>query len=121
MMSGAGLGAIASSRPTISPPNPLHSRRSQVQMERTKRSKNKKLQQKRSPIKLNSRKPLQIWSPVKERKPKSKGRMATLTLQEINAWTEASKRPVVGGREKNPAGQTDQVVVDDSPIDGAPV
>ncbi|CAI0417586.1 unnamed protein product [Linum tenue] len=61
---------------------------------RTKQSKNKKVQgKKRSPSKLNPAKPLQIWSPVKERKPKSKARMASLTLQEIHAWTEAAKQP----------------------------
>ncbi|CAI0451602.1 unnamed protein product [Linum tenue] len=88
---------------------------------RTKRGKNKKTQQKRSPTKLISAKPLQIWSPVKERKPKSKGRLATLTLQEIHAWTEAAKRPVAGSSEKALEGQSGQDGAVDRPDEGVPV
>ncbi|CAI0462910.1 unnamed protein product [Linum tenue] len=71
---------------------------------RTKRSKGKKVQGKKSPSKLNPMKPLQIWSPIKDRKPKSKSRMASLTLQEISAWTEAAKRPANDGGEKEKTG-----------------
>ncbi|CAL1387395.1 unnamed protein product [Linum trigynum] len=67
---------------------------------RTKNRKAKSSQQKKSPTKLNTAKPLQIWSPVKDRKPKSKARAAMLTLQEINAWTEAARISTgeVGGK-----------------------
>ncbi|CAL1379420.1 unnamed protein product [Linum trigynum] len=58
---------------------------------RTKRSKSKKSASKKSPTKFHHTKPLQIWSPMKERKPKSKARIASPTLQEINAWTAAAK------------------------------
>ncbi|CAL1413081.1 unnamed protein product [Linum trigynum] len=88
---------------------------------RTKWNKNKKVQQRRSPTKLNSMKPLQVWSPVKERKPKSKGRMATLTLQEIHAWTEAAKRPISGDGETAAAGQACKTGEEDRPVDGATV
>ncbi|CAL1376491.1 unnamed protein product [Linum trigynum] len=64
---------------------------------RTKRSKTKKAQSKKSPNKLHQLNPLQVWSPVK--KPKSKARLASLTLQEIDAWTEAAKRPAGGNGE----------------------
>ncbi|CAI0445112.1 unnamed protein product [Linum tenue] len=76
---------------------------------RTKRNKSKKTQGKRSPTKLNPMKPLQIWSPVKKRKPKSNSRLASLTLQEINAWTEAAKRPPNGDGEKVSIGLDGQV------------
>ncbi|CAL1405872.1 unnamed protein product [Linum trigynum] len=85
---------------------------------RTKRNKSKKVQQRRSPTRLNSVKPLQVWSPVKERKPKSKGRLATLTLQEIHAWTEAAKRPTSGDGEAA-AGQAGRTGEEDRPVDGA--
>ncbi|CAL1353352.1 unnamed protein product [Linum trigynum] len=87
---------------------------------RTKQSKNKKAHgKKKSPSKLNPAKPLQIWSPVKERKPKSKARMASLTLQEIHAWTEAAKLPkrdekatdvVESAGRPNPASGPDEAV-----------
>ncbi|CAL1381907.1 unnamed protein product [Linum trigynum] len=59
---------------------------------RTKGKKSSKGRSKKgSPAKLNPVRPLQIWSPMKDRKTKSKSRMASLTLQEINAWTEAAQ------------------------------
>ncbi|CAI0434599.1 unnamed protein product [Linum tenue] len=81
---------------------------------RTKQSKGKKTQGKRSPAKLNPMKPLQIWSPVKERKPKSKSRMASLTLQEISAWTEAAKKSSNGDGEKEPNGLNGQTQANSS-------
>ncbi|CAL1378765.1 unnamed protein product [Linum trigynum] len=78
---------------------------------RTKRSKGKKVQGKKSPTKLNPMKPLQIWSPIKDRKPKSKSRLASLTLQEISAWTEAAKRPANDGRENEKTGSEEQLQV----------
>ncbi|CAL1389401.1 unnamed protein product [Linum trigynum] len=58
----------------------------------TKKNKSSKSHSKKaSPIKLNPCKALQDWSPVKERKSKSRTRMATLTLQEISAWTDAAR------------------------------
>ncbi|CAI0406284.1 unnamed protein product [Linum tenue] len=48
---------------------------------RTKGKKNSKGRSKKgSPAKLNPVRPLQIWSPMKDRKAKSKSRMASLTL-----------------------------------------
>ncbi|CAL1371792.1 unnamed protein product [Linum trigynum] len=58
---------------------------------RTKGKKNSKDRTKKgSPAKLNPSRPLQIWSPMKDKRIKSKTRMAALTLQEINAWIEAA-------------------------------
>ncbi|CAL1402225.1 unnamed protein product [Linum trigynum] len=59
---------------------------------RTKSNKKKISQSNKSSTKLNIAKPLQIWSSIKDRKPKSKARVATLTLQEISAWTKAAKK-----------------------------
>ncbi|CAI0548839.1 unnamed protein product [Linum tenue] len=77
--------------------------------ERFKQKKAPKKQSKKgTPVKLSPLKALQVWSPVKDRKAKSRARMATLTLQEINAWTEAAGK--VGGiseREEAKAGNTD--------------
>ncbi|CAL1381757.1 unnamed protein product [Linum trigynum] len=67
---------------------------------RTKRNKSKKSASKKSPAKFNHAKPLQIWSPMKEWKPKSKARIASLTLQEINAWTAAAKEVTGNSGEK---------------------
>ncbi|CAI0389306.1 unnamed protein product [Linum tenue] len=58
---------------------------------RTKgKKKGKGRTEKRSPAKLNPIRPLQIWSPIKDKRTKSKARMASLTLHKINAWTEAA-------------------------------
>ncbi|CAI0438236.1 unnamed protein product [Linum tenue] len=58
--------------------------------ERLKQTKNSKMKSKKhSLIKCNPTKPLQIWSPVKDKKNRSKNRTASLTLQDINAWTGA--------------------------------
>ncbi|CAL1386624.1 unnamed protein product [Linum trigynum] len=72
---------------------------------RTKGKKNSKDRAKKgSPAKLNPIRPLQIWSPMKDKRTKSKTRMAALTLQEINAWTEAAhsstkRTPTEGGSD----------------------
>ncbi|CAL1387609.1 unnamed protein product [Linum trigynum] len=61
---------------------------------RTKGRKTSKGRMKKgSPAKLNSICPLQLWSPMKEKKSKSRTRMASLTLEEISAWTEAAHLP----------------------------
>ncbi|CAL1374994.1 unnamed protein product [Linum trigynum] len=52
--------------------------------------KKKKTKPHKSPRKVTAR-ALQVWTPVKEKKAKSRTRLATLTLQEIAAWTEAAK------------------------------
>ncbi|CAL1411640.1 unnamed protein product [Linum trigynum] len=78
----ASQGDVHQRRADLSPPSTAI---------RTKGRKSSKGQSKKgSPAKLNPIRPLQIWSPMKERKAKSKSRMASLTLQEINAWTEAA-------------------------------
>ncbi|CAL1391745.1 unnamed protein product [Linum trigynum] len=58
---------------------------------RTKKGKSKKSTPIRSPSKLFPTKALQVWTPKKDRKLKSKARMASLTLQEIDAWTKAAQ------------------------------
>ncbi|CAI0627580.1 unnamed protein product [Linum tenue] len=70
---------------------------------RTKRSKNAKSRgRKGSPAKLNPTRTLQIWSPVKEKKSKNKARLAALTLQDINEWTEARGRLTTGTSDQTP-------------------
>ncbi|CAL1401295.1 unnamed protein product [Linum trigynum] len=66
--------------------------RSPLAAERTKSRKGSPRQSKKgTPVKLQASKALHVWSPVKDRKVKAKARMASLTLQEINAWTGAMK------------------------------
>ncbi|CAL1408400.1 unnamed protein product [Linum trigynum] len=61
-------------------------------VDRTKGKRSSKGRSKKgSPAKLNPMRPLHVWSPMKDRKAKSKSRMASLTLHEINAWTEAAQ------------------------------
>ncbi|CAL1357628.1 unnamed protein product [Linum trigynum] len=61
------------------------------------RTKNQQLRKKKkstSPQKSQvpvAAKALQIWSPIKEKKNKTRTRLASLTLQEIAAWTGAAK------------------------------
>ncbi|CAI0550464.1 unnamed protein product [Linum tenue] len=81
--------------PTAAPPPPppgkknLHDSPSTAT--RTKRNKKQKAQLQKSPFRFPPMKSLQIWTPKKEKKAKSRVRIATLTLQEINAWTSAAK------------------------------
>ncbi|CAI0437188.1 unnamed protein product [Linum tenue] len=76
---------------------------------RTKRAKNAKPGgRKGSPAKLNPTRTLQIWSPVKEKKSKNKARLASLTLQDINAWTEARGRPASGLSDQAAMEETSQ-------------
>ncbi|CAL1388053.1 unnamed protein product [Linum trigynum] len=77
------------------PSSPNRTRQAEVKSpsagERTKTKKGARRQSKKgSPVKFQSSKALQIWSPVKDRKSKSKARLATLTLEDINAWTCAA-------------------------------
>ncbi|CAL1393294.1 unnamed protein product [Linum trigynum] len=60
--------------------------------ERTKSNRNARLHPKKgsTPVKLQASKALHIWSPLKDKKNKSRARLATLTLQKINAWTGAA-------------------------------
>ncbi|CAI0381637.1 unnamed protein product [Linum tenue] len=58
---------------------------------RMKKNKTSKQGNRRSPAKLNPTKSLQIWTPKKDKKAKSKARIASLTLQEIHGWTNAAK------------------------------
>ncbi|CAL1394829.1 unnamed protein product [Linum trigynum] len=59
--------------------------------ERMKKKKGSRQQSKKgTPVKLQASKALEIWSPVKDRKNKSKARLSSLTLEEINAWTCAA-------------------------------
>ncbi|CAL1395449.1 unnamed protein product [Linum trigynum] len=67
---------------------------------RTKKNKTSKQSNRRSPAKLNPAKSLQIWSPKKDKKAKSKARIASLTLQEIHAWTTATEiAPISLGKD----------------------
>ncbi|CAI0428866.1 unnamed protein product [Linum tenue] len=70
---------------------------------RTKGRKNSKGRVKKgSPAKLNHIRPFQLWSSMKEKKSKSKTRMASLTLQEISAWTEVANLPTRTSVAKDP-------------------
>ncbi|CAL1375631.1 unnamed protein product [Linum trigynum] len=82
---------------------------------RTKRTKNAKSRgRKGSPAKLNPTRTLQIWSPVKEKKSKSKARLAALTLQDINEWTEARGRLTTGPSDQTPMAEPSQPQQEDS-------
>ncbi|CAL1353629.1 unnamed protein product [Linum trigynum] len=60
---------------------------------RTKHKNEAKQKSKKgTPVKQQVNKILQVWSPIKERKGRSKARLASLTLQEINAWTSAAQK-----------------------------
>ncbi|CAL1382784.1 unnamed protein product [Linum trigynum] len=52
----------------------------------------------KNPVMITT-KALQVWTPVKDKKSKARARLASLTLQEIEAWTEAAK---AGTTEINP-------------------
>ncbi|CAL1372280.1 unnamed protein product [Linum trigynum] len=67
---------------------------------RIKKNKKQKDQKLRSPIKFPPMKSLQIGTPKKDRKPRSKSRIATLTLQEINAWNSSAKSSIEEAGEK---------------------
>ncbi|CAI0601457.1 unnamed protein product [Linum tenue] len=61
---------------------------------RTKNQKSSKKRKTKSPRKTPvpiSAKALQVWTPVKDKKSKARTRLASLTLQEIEAWTGAAK------------------------------
>ncbi|CAL1372633.1 unnamed protein product [Linum trigynum] len=58
--------------------------------DRTKRGKAKQADHRRTPTKLSPLRGLHIGTPKKERRSKSKGRIAALTMQEIAAWTSAA-------------------------------
>ncbi|CAI0552666.1 unnamed protein product [Linum tenue] len=61
---------------------------------RTKNQKGHKKKNSKSPRKTSvpiTSKALQVWTPVKEKKNKARTRLASLTLQEIEAWTGAAK------------------------------
>ncbi|CAI0425009.1 unnamed protein product [Linum tenue] len=72
-----------------------------------------------SPLKVNPAKSLKIWTPVKDRKAKAKAGLATLTLQEISAWTEVASNT----KEKNQVRSKDGVLPMEEvadPLLGAP-
>ncbi|CAL1378223.1 unnamed protein product [Linum trigynum] len=70
---------------------------------RMKERKNSKGRMKKgSPAKLHPIRSLQLWSPMKEKKSKPRTRMASLTLQEISAWTEAANLPTRTPAVKEP-------------------
>ncbi|CAI0554356.1 unnamed protein product [Linum tenue] len=77
--------------------SPKHSQHSDVRKPTAgKRTNNKgnsdRKVKKGTPVKQQAMKALQVWSPIKDRKSRSKNRLAALTLQEINAWTSAAQK-----------------------------
>ncbi|CAL1402715.1 unnamed protein product [Linum trigynum] len=84
---------IVHPQPDDAPRNSNDHQSSPTTSARTKRSKGKKTLNRKLPSKPSPAKALQIWSPKKDRKPKSKARMGVLTLKEINAWTSAAQAP----------------------------
>ncbi|CAI0629451.1 unnamed protein product [Linum tenue] len=50
-----------------------------------------------TPIRHNPGKPLQIWTPIKERKGRSRDRRVSLTLKQIQDWTEMARAGGDGG------------------------
>ncbi|CAI0396486.1 unnamed protein product [Linum tenue] len=81
---------------------------------RTKHNKPRKMEPRRTPTKLSPTKGLQIWTPKKERKTKSRARIASLTLQEINAWTNAAKEAPDKLSGGNPVSQAERTMTDTS-------
>ncbi|CAL1389332.1 unnamed protein product [Linum trigynum] len=75
---------------------------------RTKKNKSgKSRSNKGSPTKAKTLKMLQVWSPLKGRKSKSNSRIATLTLQEINVWTEAKNQNNQAVGERSATAESD--------------
>ncbi|CAL1353203.1 unnamed protein product [Linum trigynum] len=69
---------------------------------RTKNQKSHKKKKSKSPRKnpvTITATALQVWTPVKDKKNKTRARLASLTLQEIEAWTGAAKASTA---EKSP-------------------
>ncbi|CAL1393438.1 unnamed protein product [Linum trigynum] len=61
---------------------------------RTKNQNGQKKKKSKSPRKTSvpiTTKALQVWTPVKEKKNKTRARLTSLTLQEIEAWTGAAQ------------------------------
>ncbi|CAL1380885.1 unnamed protein product [Linum trigynum] len=92
----------------VLPPNETSPRRvDQATPSTASRTKGKKSNKGRvkkgSPAKLNPVRPLQLWSPMKEKKSKPRTRMASLTLKEISAWTEAAHSSTKSSAMKDPA------------------
>ncbi|CAL1360985.1 unnamed protein product [Linum trigynum] len=85
----------------------------------TARTKNRSAQNKKkaksprkSPTKVAMR-ALQVWTPVKERKSKARAKMASLTLEEIAAWTSVGQSgQEVGGEPGLPKKDARMAVAD---------
>ncbi|CAL1361154.1 unnamed protein product [Linum trigynum] len=77
---------------------------------RTKNKTNQKKGKSKSPKKLPgtvSSKALQVWTPIKDKKSKNRSRLASLTLQEIAAWTGAAQGDR-GERNERPRSEASQ-------------
>ncbi|CAI0408252.1 unnamed protein product [Linum tenue] len=88
---------------------------------RTKGSKARKEDRRQSPIKVSPMKSLQVWTPKKDRKSKSRAKIATLTMQEITAWTNAAKMSSsASGKEGSIYFPEDPKSTSSPPIQGEP-
>ncbi|CAI0381183.1 unnamed protein product [Linum tenue] len=65
----------------------------------------------------NPLKPLQIWSPVKEKKGRNKEKRVSLTLQQIKDWTDAAKPKTVAEPETmNREAAEEMVAISSGPV-----
>ncbi|CAL1380796.1 unnamed protein product [Linum trigynum] len=89
---GTNIQLVTIQQPSFKPKSQIATSPTPTTQGKQKGSKSSKSRSRKlSPIKNNHLKPLQIWSPMKEKKSKAKSRLATLTLQDIHAWTKGGK------------------------------
>ncbi|CAI0551476.1 unnamed protein product [Linum tenue] len=106
--SGTTIQLVIPTQPETNPDqqneDPLPSASARTKSQKKLRKKQKSPGKAARPI---STKALQIWTPVKERKSKARSKLATLTLQEIEAWTGAANRAGEVVRGETTAGDND--------------
>ncbi|CAI0555433.1 unnamed protein product [Linum tenue] len=88
---GTEMQIISAQQPCFKPLSETSPKRPDLGRKQKQEKSSKSRSRKFSPVKQNPLKPLQIWSPMKEKKSKTKSRLATLTLEEINDWTKGGK------------------------------
>ncbi|CAL1353807.1 unnamed protein product [Linum trigynum] len=107
---GTNMQIISTKQPTFTPLSETNSKRQELGGKQKQNKTSKTRSRKSSPMKQNPLKPLRIWSPMKEKKSKTKSWLATLTLEEINDWTKGGMEAVAMDLRKV-----------DSPVRNAPV
>ncbi|CAL1409369.1 unnamed protein product [Linum trigynum] len=107
---GTNMQIISTQQPAFTPLSETNSKRQELGGKQKQNKTSKPRSRKSSPMKQNPLKPLRIWSPMKEKKSKTKSRLATLTLEEINDWTKGGMEAVAMDLKKV-----------DSPVRNAPV